>query len=543
MHADLILVDTRIFTADPANLWSEALVVAEGRVAYVGDRAGALAWRGPATDVRSLDGAFLMPGLIDGHNHPSAAGRTALFELALAPTAPLAELVETIRAHAEGLPADAWIHGAGWGVGLLTEIASPAALRALDAATGGRPAVLVDVSRHNRWVNSRAMELAEIAGGADAGILRDADGKPTGVLLERAGLPVAHAFRREGGLSEKQEQEAYLHGLAVLHSFGVTAFQDAAATRETVRALHALDADARLDAWVVSSMLMNDEVFGADLLGAPLLDEAEAFRSEHHRPDFVKIFLDGIPPARTAAMLEPYLPDDQHGCGFCGSTILSADELYSTLVLTAERGLGAKIHCTGDAATRLVLDTVERLRGEGFLETRFQIAHGQFVTDSDIPRFAELDVHADISPYVWYPCAPSEAIKAAVPAPRAEQIHPNRKLLDAGVLVAAGSDWPVSPVPNPWEAIAGLVTRADPTGQYPGRLWPEQALTVREALEAVTVNAAMMIGVSDVAGSLTVGKSADFIVIDRDPFEVAPEELGDTRVLQTWFAGRQVFAR
>lgn len=544
MSADLILLDARIFTADRVNPWAEALVVSEGRLVHVGDRSGALAWEGPNTDVHSLDGAFLMPGIVDGHNHPSSAGRTALFELALSPTASVDELLETIRGHAAQLPPGSWINGAGWDIGLLDALDSVTVLGALDEAAGGRPAVLVDVSRHNRWVSSRAMELAGVANRTDGGILRGAEGAAaTGVLLERAGLPVAHAFRRQSGLSPAQEQESYLHGLHVLHSYGVTAFQDAGATLETVRALHALDADARLDAWVVSSMLMNDDVFGAELLGEPLLDQAEAFRSEHHRPDFVKIFLDGIPPARTAAMLEPYLPDDQHGCGFCGSTILTAEELHGTLVLAAERGLGAKIHCTGDAATRLVLDTVERLRGEGYVDTRFQIAHGQFVAEEDIPRFAELGVHADISPYVWYPGPLSASIKAAVPAPRAEQIHPNRKLIDAGVLVAAGSDWPVSPIPNPWEAVGGLVTRTDPTGRYPGSLWPEQALTVLEALEVVTVNSADMIGVSDVTGSLTVGKSADFIVIDRDPFEAAPETLGGTLVMQTWFAGKPVFLR
>ncbi|MBK0420003.1 amidohydrolase [Leucobacter sp. CSA1] len=540
MAADLILRDARIFTADRQAPWAEALAVSDGTIVFVGSSEAALAHRGNATEVRSLGGAFVMPGIVDGHNHPALAGRTALFELALPEGLGYEELLGLVRERAAQLAPGAWIVGAGWPVGMLDRLSTSEALRDFDEASGGHPAVLVDDSRHNRWANSAAMEIAGVPDGA--GVLRDAEGRATGVLLERAGLPVAFAAAREDGLSDEQEREAYRHSLEILHGYGITAFQDAGATPEILRALHGLDAAGRLEAWVVTSLLMNDEVLGAEVVGAPLLDRAEAYRSTHHRPDFVKIFLDGIPPARTAAMLEPYLEDAHHGCGFCGSTILTPDELSEALRAAADRGLGAKIHSTGDATTRLILDTVERLREEG-RSIRCQVAHGQYVAETDVPRFAELDVAADISPYVWYPGPVPDAIKTAVPAERAERIHPNRDLVDAGVLVSAGSDWPVSPVPNPWQALAGLVTRRDPTGQYPGELWPEQALSLEEALEVLTVNGARMIGVDDVTGTLTPGRSADFILLDRDPFSLDVAELGSLAVTETWFAGRRVFAR
>ncbi len=539
-HADTIIRDAVIFTADRERLWAEAMAVAGGRILHIGDLETALQFADEATEVRSLDGRFLMPGIIDGHNHPALAGRTALFELSVSPASSYEEVLATIRGYAAGLAPGAWITGAGWGLHLLETISTAEALAGLDEATGGHPMVLVDISRHNRWANTAAMTAAGVAPGE--GVLLDEHGAPTGVLFERAGLPVAYAAAREGGLTNAQEQTAYRHSLGVLHSYGITSFQDAAATPEVLAALHGLDAAGDLDAWVVSSMMMNDEVLGAEIVGEPLLDLAEQYRSEHHRPDFVKLFLDGIPPARTAAMLEPYLEDAQHGCGYCGSTILSADELYDALVVTSKRGLGAKIHSTGDAATRLILDTVQRLRAEGH-GFRCQIAHGQYVAPDDVPRFAELGVDADISPYIWYPGPLPEAIKMAVPEERAERIHPNRDLIATGALVSAGSDWPVSPVPNPWQALAGLVTRQDSTGEFPGTLWPEQSLTVREAIEVFTLNGARMLGIDDVTGSLEAGKSADFVVLDTNLFEVDPNEIGSTVPRETWFAGRRVFSR
>ncbi len=134
-----------------------------------------------------------------------------------------------------------------------------------------------------------------------------------------------------------------------------------------------------------------------------------------------------------------------------------------------------------------------------------------------------------------------DAIAQVRPQPEAAHLQPNRDLVDRGVLVAGGSDWPVSVSPNPWEGIQGLVTRADPLGRAPGTLWPEQALTLDEAFEVFTVNAATAMGLGDVTGSLTPGKSADFVVLDQDPFTVDIERVVHTRAVETWFSGRRVW--
>jgi predicted amidohydrolase YtcJ len=498
--------------------------------------------------VRDAGGAFVMPGLVDVHNHHALAGRADLFELALPAGADVPAILDAVAAHAAGLPADAWIVGGAWGSNRRTEISTAAVRRRLDAAAGGRPVLLAEDTRHNRWASTRALELAGITADSDPGpggvIELDAvSGEPTGVLLESAGLPVEEALAHSRTLTADQHRRASRRGIEILSGYGVTAFQDAAASREILGALRDLDEAGELDAWVVTSLTVNDPIFGYDAVGDDLVWHGEPFRTEHHRPDFVKIFLDGVPPARTGAFLEPYLPDDEHGVHDCGATALAPDELYDWLRRTAERGLSAKIHCSGDAAVHLVLDVVERLRGEGFTAPRYQIAHGQFVAPEDLARFASLGVSADISPFLWFPGVITEAIAEVLPADRASRMQPNRALLDGGALVAGGSDWPVSESPNAWEGIQGLVTRADPYGRYPGTLWPEQAVTLDEAMTAFTLAGAQAMGLGDETGSLRGGKSADFVVLDRDPFAVDVEDVVHTTVLETWFAGKKVFDR
>lgn len=541
--AELLLVNGTIETLEPSVPRTHTLAVVDGRVAALGDAAEAL--RGPSTEVVDLAGQYVMPGLLDVHNHHLVAGQMDLFELDAPPTLSLDEFLAAIEEYAAGLEADRWVIGGSWGSGLLSQINSPEALARLDAATGGRPALLKDDSKHNRWANSTALELAGIGSATpdpDGGqILRSADGRPTGVLIEAGGVLVEQTLARLQPTSTADLARASARGIEILHSYGITAFQDAAASLQIMRALKELDDAGALHAWVVTSMQANDFIFGTSPLGEGIIEHREETRSRHHRPDFIKIFLDGVPPAGTGAFLEPYLD----GVGFpechCGTTTMPLEDLEMWLMGTAQRGISAKIHCTGDASVRLVLDTVAKVRAAGLTGPRYHVAHGQFVHPDDIARFAQLDVTADISPALWFPGVISEAIATVLPRERASKMQPNRALLDAGARLAGGSDWPVSVSPNAWEAIYGLVTRQDPSGQFPGELWPEQAITLEEAIRAYTTDSAEAMGISDVAGSLAVGKSADLIVLTHDPYEVPIDEVRRIRVRETWFAGRKVY--
>jgi predicted amidohydrolase YtcJ len=544
--ADLILTGATVRTVDREHPLAEAIAVGDGRILAVGTASEIEAFRGRRTEVRDLDGAAVYPGFVDVHNHHAVAGVTDLFELSFGTSLGLDEILDVVRDRAAALPEGAWVTGGSWASTLMDELNSSAVRRRLDQAAGGRPVMLSDDSHHNRWANSEALRLAGIAKEtipADGVTLLDAvDGEPTGVLLEAAGILVAQAHARAGGLTTEQHRLASRRGVELLNGFGVTAFQDAAASLEILGALKTLDEADELNAWVVSSLTINDEIFGFDTIGDALIDRGEEFRTAHHRPDFVKIFLDGVPPARTALFIEPYLPDEAHGAHFHGTTTMSFDELYDWLRRVAERGLGAKVHATGDGSARLLLDVIERLRSEGFADAPFQIAHGQFLAEDDIRRLVELRVSADISPFIWYPGVIPDAL-AAVLGDRAEHSQPNRSIIDAGGLVAGGSDWPVSESPNPLEGMQGLVTRADPLGRAPGTLWLEQAITAEEALEVFTVNAARAMGLDTETGSIEVGKSADFVVLDRDVVAGPADRMIEARVLSTWFAGREVYTR
>jgi len=269
--ADLIVTGAVIRTADRAQPVVEAFAVRDGRITAVGSLSAVSAHRGPGTRVLDVGGAAVYPGFVDVHNHHALAGRTELFELALPPSLTLDEILDRVREKAGTLPEDAWIIGGVIATTLLPTLANTATRLRLDQAAGGRPVVIVEDSRHNRWASSRALELAGIsadsipAGGVT--VLDPDDGTPTGVLLEAAGIPVQEAYDRSGGLSAEQHIAASRHGIRLLNSFGITTFQDAGVSTDILAALSALDEAGALNAWVVSSLLINDEIFGFNPIG------------------------------------------------------------------------------------------------------------------------------------------------------------------------------------------------------------------------------------------------------------------------------------
>jgi predicted amidohydrolase YtcJ len=543
LSSDVVLHHPAIYTMAPARPWVQAVAVRGGRIAAAGSLAEAQAAL-PGARVVNLPGRMVMPGMLDVHSHFVWAGRAELYELFVPPVFTLDQVLAAVRdAASKKAPGD-WVVGGIWGANLIGQLDAAARAR-LDEAAGGRPVMLRDDSHHNRFVSSAALSAAGITrqtpNPPHGEIVRDPrTGEATGLLLEGASALAEAAVDRALNASPHLIVEAAAHALRRLNAFGVIGVQEALTTRAVLRAVKALEDSGRLTAWVLGSLPVTEAPLAPGEAGEELLAMRDAFRSRHFRPDAGKIYLDGVPPTRTAAMLAPYLPDAAHGSNFRGSSTLTVPELVRVLADCEKRGLLVKIHCTGDAAVRTALDAIETLRRSNGPGLMHQIAHANFIDPADVPRFAKLGVVADLSPPLWFPGVIIDAIRTAVPKERVDHLLPLRNLHEAGALMAGGSDWPVVPDPNPWPAIQGMMTRRDPAGRFDGALWPEQALGLPDVLRIYTINPAKAMGLADTTGSLEAGKSADLIALDRHVFEAPVESLAATQVLATFFEGRIV---
>ena len=271
----------------------------------------------------------------------------------------------------------------------------------------------------------------------------------------------------------------------------------------------------------------------------------EQYQSPHLHTDFIKMFLDGVPTAsRTALMLQDYIVDEEHPQQTRGTLLIAPETLTRDLIALDKLGFTVKIHAAGDGSVRVALDAIQAVReANGKSGLRHQLAHAGFIDPQDLSRFAELDVTVDLSPYIWYPSPIIDSIVGAV-GERGLDYFPVRGLLDSGANVLMGSDWP-SAARNlsPWHAIEALVTRRNPFKDTEDTLWAEQAISLEEALQIATMGGATAMRLEQITGSIEVGKSADFIVLDRNLFEVPVTAISDTQVEQTWFEGRVVYTK
>ena len=549
-QAELVVRNARVYTMDRARPWASAFAVTGGLVVAVGGEADIAPFVGGATATVDAGGRMVMPGIVDVHTHMMIGGMAELFELRFPSTSSFETLLERVGAAAAKATEGDWIIGGQWGSDLLPKLNTLEALAELDRVSRGRPVMLRDDTYHNRWVNSAAMKIAGIDkrnGDPDKGSFgRDqATGALTGMMIESAAGVIERAIVQSGYYDDEMGRAAMARSIATLNSFGVTATLDAAAMEPVIAALKGLDDRGELTAWAVSAMPAVEPSFLFGIAGDELIALRGKYRGAHARPDFVKVFLDGVPGARTAAFHEPYTADPVLGCCFRGSTIVTVPDLIRWLGKCEKLGIAVKIHCAGDAAVTQALDAIDVVRSfNGPTHLIHHIAHASYIAPDDIRRFAELGVAADLSPFLWYPTSFLEGHKQTMGEERAQRFWPNRDLLDSGALLAGGSDWPVMPNPDPWNGMEGLVTRRNPGGEFPGAaLWPEQALPIETALEIFTINSAQAIGLGDTIGSLEPGKSADFIVLDRNVLEIPSDEIADVKVLKTFFEGRLVYER
>jgi len=549
--ADLVLHHAAIYTEDIAQPWAQALAVRQGRLVFVGTDRDAARFIGHKTNILDVHGQMVMPGLIDAHVHPVEGARDRVLGCEFSARLKPLEIQAALKNCVAARPAAVWIYGGHWASALFDQypLASPRVL--LDEVSGGAAVVLEDDSEHNAWLNSKALALIGIDAATpdppSGHILRESGTQtPNGVLLEHAAMI---AFSHLPAPTDGEQRDAVREAARIAHGFGFTGLKDAYTFAAEARAYRAVDQAGELNLWVATCLASSEtpsETYGS---AAPIdVTRLERLRDEvrstHVFSDFVKIILDGVPtPARTAAMLHPYLPDE-HGAISSGMLHVGPELLKSNLIALDRAGFTVKMHAAGDGSVREGLDAIEAARrANGPSGLRHELAHAGFISAQDLPRFKALDAVAEFSPTLWFPSPIIDSIVSAV-GPEGRHYWPVRTLLDLGAPVAAGSDWPAAvPSMDPWAGMEAFVTRADPSHVTPGILWPEQAITLAEAIHLYTLDGARTLRLENRTGSLIAGKSADFIVIDRNLFKIPPAAISHTQVLATYFEGRRVYAR
>ena len=541
--ADTVYLDGKIYTVNSEQQWAEAFAVKDDKFIHVGTNEDVKALIGPDTEVITLKNKMVMPGIHDMHAHPMQVGETHLFQCSFSSKFSIAEIVAKLKTCVDGVSSGTWIRGGQWAVELLSSDTVPHK-SILDAVTTEHPIYLGDSTVHGAWLNSKALEVLGIdknTPAPDGGVIvRDENGEPTGVLIDNAAYDV---IKKIPFYTHEQYQQALTWSLTEMNKFGVVAVKDALVDGYSLRAYSALDKKKELTMRIAGSMAWKASWTETREVEQKNIDQRAIYKTDRVNPDFIKIFLDGIPPTRTSAMLDPYLPDKKFGSNFTGKLIHTPEQLTKDVIQLDSKGLTIKIHATGDRSVRVALDAFEAARkANGNDKLIHEISHAEFIHPNDIPRFKELNVAAEMCPIMWYPNPIILAMAKVIGMKKAQEFFPVKSLLDAGALTIYGSDWPsVVPDANPWPGIESMVTRGDPYANTPEPLWPEQAISLEQAIEVFTRNGAIAMKNEDKAGSIEAGKYADFIILDRNLFEIPVTEISDTQVLRTVLEGKIVY--
>ena len=543
-RADLLFDNGPIFLGSGSR--REPVAVADGRIIAVGPAARELA--GPRTEHVDLAGRLLVPGFQDSHIH-AIFGGLELGRCELSALGTAAQYLAAVAEYARANPELEWITGGGWSLDAFPNGLPTAA--ALDTVVPDRPVFLPNRDHHGAWVNSRALELAGITrhtpDPADGRIERDAQGEPTGMLQEGA-IGLVEALLPAS--SDEEIDAAFDRAQALLHSFGITAWQDALVGTglgqpDNFGAYLRAARSGRLTARVRGALWWERDRGSEQIDG--FLERRRIGRAEgdgRFDPGSVKIMQDGIIENGTAALNSPYVAP----CA-CSSTLSNSGLSFVDPALLRgyvteldDAGFQVHFHALGDRAVREALDAIEAARkANGPSVHRHHLAHLQVVHPEDIARFAALDAVANIQP-LWA-CHEPQMDELAIPvlgAERAQWQYPFKALLASGAALAAGSDWPVSS-PDPIQGAHVAVNRVTPGGDG-APLTPDQRLTLAEALTAYTSGTAYLNHL-DRTGRIAPGMLADLTVLDRDPFDGPSEAIHETRVTATYVGGESVYER
>jgi predicted amidohydrolase YtcJ len=507
----------------------DTVVFKEGRFLEVGDSASIFNNYRNALFV-DYRGKTMLPGLIDAHAHIFGLGE-ALMSVNLMGISSLEKSLDEVKAYAARYPTAAWVTGRGWNQTIWEENTFPTAID-LDRIIDNRPVYLGRVDGHAAWVNTLALEKAGITketpdppGGA---IIRDENGNPTGILIDRAMNLV-----RE--LIPPANEDTYRMQLAValneIAANGLTGVHDAGVNEQQFKIYKDFKRSQKLTTRVYGLISGSGEIFDRLSANGPVADS----NSDMLTLRSVKLYSDGALGSRGAALKEDYADDP----GNRGLLFESEDYFYEQIKKVSDAGFQVGIHAIGDKANHVILNAFERAFASGVnADLRHRIEHAQIVTVDEIPRFAALNLIASMQPI--HATSDMNMAEDRVGPDRILGGYAWRTFLTHGVVIASGSDFPVEPV-NPFFGLHAAVNRTDHKGNPSGGWFPEQRMTRAEALRTFTLDAAYAAHMENRVGSIKPGKWADFIIIDRDFFEIDSSDIWEIQVLETWVSGLRVF--
>lgn len=531
--ADLVLLNAKVWTVNPAQPAARAVAVMGERIRAVGSTEEVRCWVGPKTEVLDLGGRLVLPGFNDAHVHFYTGGRN-LASVQLRDARSREEFRERLRAFAARQPRGRWILGGDWD----HENWRPAALPErgwIDDVTPEHPVFVNRLDGHMALANSLALRLAGITretpdppGGA---IVRDERGEPTGVLKDAAMARVARVIPPP---DERELTEAIRAALRHAAENGVTSVQDMSASPEILGVYQELRRRGELTV----------RIYAVQPLAAwerlARVGVRAGFGDARLKIGGLKAFADGSLGSTTALFFAPYA-DAPETAGLAADDMIPEEKLRKRVAGADRAGLQVMVHAIGDRANQTVLRLFEAVGKEnGARDRRFRIEHAQHLRAEEIPLFGKLGVVASMQPY--HAIDDGRWAEDRIGAERARGSYAFRSLLDSGAVLAFGSDWYVAPL-EPLMGIYAAVTRATLDGKRPEGWIPEQKIGVGEAIRAFTMGSAYASFEEDEKGSIEPGKLADMVVLSDDILSIAPEAIAKARVEITIFNGKVIYRR